>query len=198
MDARRGNGEGGVRLELCRRAAAAYKEGERALAESVAFLACVGDQRVAVWGSAITGARKGKRGVGEEGKGEEALTCGVRETVRGKGRRAGAESRAGRCGAAAGGPRWWAAEQIRSSGRGASWATRWSWAARATTCELGRREAGRSREREGRRGLGQVWSWAENEKRNIFQIQILFSISKFKTNLNMNQIMYKYDLKYTF
>ena len=129
LDARRGNGEGGVRLELCRRAAAAYKEGERALAESVAFLACAGDRRVAVWGSAITGARKGKRGVGEEGKGEEALTCGVRETVRGKGRRAGAESRAGRCGAAAGGPRWWAAEQIRSSGRGASWATRWSWAA---------------------------------------------------------------------
>ena len=182
MDARRGNGEGGVRLELCRRAAAAYKEGERALAESVAFLACAGDRRVAVWGSAITGARKGKRGVGEEGKGEEALTCGVRETVRGREEAAaGRRRRAGR-----------------PSGRGASWATRWSWAARATTCELGRREAGRSREREGRRGLGQVWSWAENEKRNIFQIQILFSISKFKTNLNMNQIMYKYDLKYTF
>ena len=89
LDASRGNGEGGVRLELCRRAAAAYKEGERALAESVAFLACAGDRRVAVWGSAITGARKG-RSAGKERKGIEAvLTCGAGLQREGEATRAG-------------------------------------------------------------------------------------------------------------
>ena len=68
----------GIRLGLYRWAGLwRRRKGIGALQILVAFLACAGDRRVAVWGSAITGARKG-RSDGKERKGTEAvLTCGA-------------------------------------------------------------------------------------------------------------------------
>ena len=85
---KRGEGSRSVRGFIGRRLWH-IRKGIGALAESVAFLACAGDRRVAVQGSAITGARKG-RSAGKERKGIEAvLTCGAGLQREGEATRAG-------------------------------------------------------------------------------------------------------------
>jgi len=96
------------------------------------------------------------------------------------GRVGGLPSRSGRADGAPAGPR---------GGAGPRGRRRASWAAGKQA------EAGKGKGEEGwaKSGVG-----LKMRKGIFFKYKSFFSISKFKTNLNMNQIMYKYDLKYTF
>ena len=63
---------------------------------------------------------------------------------------------------------------------------------------LGRQAAGQARKGKGEEGWAKSGVGLKMRKGIFFKYKSFFSISNFKTNLNMNQIMYKYDLKYTF